>query len=182
MGDVYMNYDENEIQQLLTEMTEALQEAHEAQERYSAKLDELEKENLFLSETITQNKLGLITTERRDLLRKVMQTESDASKALEEAQSIRSEYYTKLDKISVMIKDVMHKENNLDQCIDEESDKKIADQKQLLNNNYKKEKARLQHEYSKLEADIKHKLKIRTIIAAVGAGVAIISILLTVFA
>ncbi len=169
-----------DVQQLLNEMTEALEESHKIQERYSAKLDELEKENLFLSETITQNKLGLITTERRELLIKVAQTEADASKTLEEAKAIQSEYNAKLDNISILIKNAMYKENNIDKCIDEESDKKIADQKQTLNNNYKKEKAKLQREYNKLEADIKHKLKIRTIIAVVGVGIGIISPLLIV--
>ncbi len=50
-----MDYEEIDVQKLITDMTEALQEAHEVQEQYAAKLDELEKENLSLSETITQN-------------------------------------------------------------------------------------------------------------------------------
>ncbi len=63
-----MTKEDNDIQQLLVEMTEALEEAHEVQKRYAAMLDEIEKENCFLSDTIVKNKLGLITTERRHLL------------------------------------------------------------------------------------------------------------------
>ncbi len=169
-----------DIQELLNEMTEALQEAHEVQERYSAKLDELEKENLFLSETITQNKLGLITTERRELLMKVANAESDANKATEEARAIHNEYDEKLNKIALLIKGVQEKQADMDAHINAEAENKISGLKQTLNNNYKKEKSKLQKEYAKLEADIRQKLKNRTIIAGIGLGVGIISVLVMI--
>lgn len=53
----------------------ALQEAIDVQERFSAKLDELEKENSFLTETIVVNKLGLVTIERRKIIAEMMKLE-----------------------------------------------------------------------------------------------------------
>lgn len=173
-----MQYDEIETQRLLEEMTEALQAAHEVQERFSVKLDELEQENRFLSETITQNKLGLITTERRELLMKVADAESDVNKATEEARAIHDEYDEKLNKIALLIKDVQEKQADMDAHINAEAENKISDLKQTLNDNYKKEKAKLQKEYMKCEADIQRKLKVRTIIAGICAGIAMISVLL----
>ena len=172
--------DDRAIQELLQEMTSALQEAQVVQERYSAKLDELEKENLFLSDTIKQNKLGLITTERRELLRKVREREEKAESALEEAQSIRSEFEGKINKVSVMIKDVTDKQNGLDDYIEKQAEDKIAQQKKALNSEYDKKKRELRHEYDKMKAGIQRKLKTRTIIMAISLIVAVAAIVSTI--
>ena len=57
-----------DTERLLDEMTQALQECMEVQDRYSEKLDELVAENQFLTDTIIQSKLGKITVERRHLI------------------------------------------------------------------------------------------------------------------
>ena len=164
------------IQQLLTEMAEALRSAEEAQNRYSAKLNELEQENIFLSETIKQNKLGLITTERRDLLRKVSEREDGANRALEEARAIRSEYDEKLDKVSLIIKDVASKQNDLNGHIEKKAEAKIAKQKKTLGNKYNKDKTRLQKEYEELKAKIQKKIRTRTIVMLISIAIAAVAV------
>lgn len=173
-----MDHEEIDVQNLLNDMTEALQEAHEIQKKYAAKLDELEKENLFLSETITQNKLGLIATERRELLAENAKIKSDADRSISQANAIKDEYEQKLDKMSAMVKNIHNKQSNIDNYIDSEAKNKIFDLKQANSDILKKEREKLQKEYQKLETNIKQKLKIHRMATTIGIGIGAIGILL----
>lgn len=110
-------------------MIEALEEAIMVQQKYSEALEKLKQENQFLADTITNNKLGKISTERRELLAKVSKAESDSKTAIAEASSVKSEYGQKLDKITILIKDVKSKQDNIDAYIDSAAESKVADAK-----------------------------------------------------
>lgn len=62
------HYNIEDPYELIEEMTKALEEAMETQKRYSEVLDKLKNENQFLADTILNDKLGLITTERREII------------------------------------------------------------------------------------------------------------------
>lgn len=65
-GGVCMSSEKDNTDQMLNEMTEALQEAIEVQEKYSKVLEELEQENELLTNVIIKYKLGKeVEKERR---------------------------------------------------------------------------------------------------------------------
>lgn len=131
----------------MNEMIEALQEAMAVQQKYATALKELKQENQFLADTITNNKLGKISTERRQLLARVNQAESDSKTAVHEAESVKSEYESKLDKITVLIKEVQSKQSNIDAYINSEAETKVAN----IKADY------IKHKQSNDEALAKHK-------------------------
>ena len=96
---------EKEVQQLLAEMTEALQEANETQERYSTKLAELIKENEFLSETIVKHKLGLITTERRKIIEENEKLKRELSLLRENDQAILEKKDTDYETVPISLEE-----------------------------------------------------------------------------
>lgn len=114
------------INEQINEMTKTLEEAIVVQQRYAEALEELKQENQFLADTITNNKLGKISTERRQLLARVNQAESDSKTAVHEAESVKSEYESKLDKITVLLKEVQSKQSNIDAYINSEAETKVA--------------------------------------------------------
>ena len=118
-----------DINEQINEMVEALEEAMAVQQKYADALAELKEENQFLADTITNNKLGKISTERRQLLAKVTKAESDSKTAISEANAIKSEYEQKLDKITILIKVVKSKQADIDAYIDSEAENKVADAK-----------------------------------------------------
>ena len=168
------------MEQTIKQLTDALNECIEIQDQLSEALTECENENTFLTETIVNNNLGLIVTERRELLSKNRDIKYDADKAINEANAIKNEYSQRLDKIAKMIKDVSNKQSSIDKCIDSEADKKISNLKQANSEMLKKERQKLQKEYQKLEADIRQKLKFHRIIAAISISVGAIGILVGV--
>ena len=79
-----------DVRQLLVEMTDALEEAHKVLNTYATMLDKLEKENKFLSDTIVQYKLGLITTERRKLINENRSLKEEVSLLMGKIKQLRS--------------------------------------------------------------------------------------------
>ena len=118
-----------DVNEQINEMVQALEEAMVVQQKYADALAELKEENQFLADTITNNKLGKISTERRQLLARVTNAESDSKTAISEADAIKSEYEQKLDKITILIKDVKSKQADIDAYIDSEAENKVADAK-----------------------------------------------------
>ena len=171
---------DDDIQKLLEEMAEALQESHEIQEKYSQKMNELIEENKFLSETITKSKLGLIATERRELLSNITRNKIESEKTMEEAVNIRNEYENKLEKITTLIMEVKNKNQDIESYINSEAEKKIAKTKSSLKNKYKKKEDDLMDKYSKLKLQITEKLKIRNNITGIIAIIAIIELIIMI--
>lgn len=134
--------------------SETIQKLTEACQDLMQMVNELKEENTFLTDTICNQKMGKITTERRQLLARANQAESDSKTAIAEANTIKSEYEHKLDKIIILIKDVKSKQSDIDAYIDCESDNKIQSQKDKLNNNYKKQKQKLQEEFNQKESQL----------------------------
>lgn len=165
--------DNVDTEKLIRDMTEALDEARDVQDVYSRTLEQLEKENRFLANTIEQYKIGKIITERRELHIKLSQAETNSAKAINDASAIQNEYNGKLDKLSAMIKDVQDKQDNINSYIDTESEKKIADTKRSLNNKFRAEDKKLHKDYRSMEVKINDKLRLYRIVT-------IISILITV--
>ena len=87
--------------EMIEQLNKALEQAMEVQDKYSAALDEMASENKFLTDTILQNKMGLITEERRKLLAEVNQANASSQNAIREAQKLKSEYERKLSKITL---------------------------------------------------------------------------------
>lgn len=133
----------------MNEMIEALQEAMVVQQKYATALEELKQENQFLADTITNNKLGKISTERRQLLARVNQAESDSKTAIHEAESVKSEYESKLDKITVLLKEVQSKQSNIDTYINSEAETKVAN----IKADYIKHKKSNDEELAKYKAE-----------------------------
>ncbi len=79
-----------DVRQLLVEMTETLEEANKVNNTYATMLDKLEKENKFLSDTIVQYKLGLITTERRKLINENRSLKKEVSLLMGKIKQLRS--------------------------------------------------------------------------------------------
>ena len=142
-----------DVNEIIEQLTEALQQAMEVQDKYSAALDEMDKENKFLADTIVQNQLGRITEERRKLLVKMEQTNASSQKIKSDALAMKSEYGKKLDKITILIQDVKAKQSDIDSYIDSESDAKIADTKKSLNTEYMKKRLELECQYQQKESD-----------------------------
>ena len=135
-----------DINEQINEMAEALEEAMAVQQKYAAALKKLKEENQFLADTITNNKLGKISTERRQLLDRVSKTEYEARTAIKESNAIKSEYEQKLNKIIPFIRDINSKQADIDTYIDSKakivSDKYKAENDALLQeqlNKYKKQ-------------------------------------------
>lgn len=113
----------------IEEMVELLQEAVVVQQKYATALEELKQENQFLADTITNNKLGKISTERRQLLTQMHEIESESKNIKEEAELVKSEYEQKLNKVTYIIKDFTGKQSNIDSYIDSEVENKVASAK-----------------------------------------------------
>ena len=79
-----------DVRQLLVEMTETLEEANKVNNTYATMLDKLEKENKFLSDTIVQYKLDLITTERRKLINENRSLKKEVSLLMGKIKQLRS--------------------------------------------------------------------------------------------
>ena len=158
---------EMSTEQLLEEMTKALQDALDTQTLCSETIDKLEKENQFLTDTILQKKLGKITEERRSLLEKMRKTKEKSERELKEAQEIRNEYDSKLEKVSKITKQALYEKESLDKCIEEKSEEKIKDIRDKNDENLKIEKKKLEKEYKKKEMALKKKEKIYWIIIGI---------------
>ncbi len=153
------SYENLSTEQLIEEMTNALKDAIEVQQRYSEMLDKLTEENQFLTETITQNNLGRLSTERRKLIEENREIKVSSDKALRDAKRIRSEYEYKLDKIADITKDILSKQEDINKYIDQESEKKIQEIKQNLKNKYNVNKSELQEKFQKMEDKFNGKIK-----------------------
>lgn len=169
----------------MNEMIEALQEAMVVQQKYATALEKLKQENQFLADTITNNKLGKISTERRQLLARVNQAESDSKAAVHKAESVKSEYESKLDKITVLIKEVQSKQSNIDTYINSEAETKVAN----IKADYIKHKQSNDEELAKHKAEnnallqdqlnkYKQQHKIIVICGVIGVIVGILGVLL----
>ena len=141
-------------------------------------VNELKDENSFLTDTICNSKLGKITTERRELLAKIEQTNASSQRIKSEDLAMKSEYGKKLDKITILIQDVKAKQSDIDSYIDSESDAKIADIKKSLNAEYKKKQSELECRYQQKDSDCEVKvLKFKhfMVTAIIGMVIATIS-------
>lgn len=103
----------------------ALKEANEIIDNYKQTIDELSDENSFLTDTITINKLGKITTERRDMQMNMFRMQAESEKAVSDAKKTVKEYNSKLDEINRTAADVKDKQKKINTYIDEEAKKKV---------------------------------------------------------
>ena len=104
---------------------DTLKEANETIDNYKQTIDELIDENSFLTDTITVNNLGKVTTERRDMQSNMFRIQAKSEKAVSEAREIIKEYNSKLEEINKTIVDVKNKQKSLNTYIDEEAKKKV---------------------------------------------------------
>ncbi len=176
----YENEDLITSDEFMQEMVKALQDAIEVQEKYSETLTKLEEENQFLTDTIIQNKLGNIVSERRDLLTKLSENEFTTSRLSATATETKKKYETRLDKVAEMIEEMQVKQLNLDRYIAVEAEKKIAKQRKNNEETLKKEQKKLYEKYLKCERGIKRKLKIHYVITIVSVCAGIAGVLLKV--
>ncbi len=115
---IYINIEE----QLNNELTKSIQMQKEMQDL----IDELVTENNFLSDTITANKLGKITIERRDLQLQMQRIQKEADKKLSEAKKIRSKYEQVTSEIENIKNRISDKEENIDKYIASKATKQIS--------------------------------------------------------
>ena len=113
---------------------------------YERIIGELKDENDFLTETITTNKLGKITTERRDIQSQMFQMEIKCEKSIKDANAVKKEYYDKLDELNTRLSDVKKKQNETDIYINAEAEKKVK----KIKDEYKKKLSRHKAENDKI--------------------------------
>ncbi len=165
-----------EQEQLIVEMTEALQEAIDVQEKYSEKLDELAEENSFLSETILQNKLGRITLERKALIEKMEYAETNSKERLREAKEIQQEYNEKLKEVIKLNKELKSKVNHIDDYIKHNVDAKIREIEYNMYADLNDKEAQIKEKQAKETSKFTHKLIFYRI--AIGLSITIATIML----
>ncbi len=112
----------------------ALKEANETIDNCKQTIDELSDENSFLTDTITANNLGKITTERRDMQMNMFRIQTESEKAVSDAREIVKKYNSKLNEINRTAADVKDKQKNLNAYIDEEAKKKVKKTKSECKN------------------------------------------------
>ena len=164
-----------EQEQLIVEMTEALQEAIDVQEKYSEKLDELAEENSFLSETILQNKLGRITLERKALIEKMEYAETNSKERLREAKEIQQEYNEKLKEVIKLNKELKNKVNHIDDYIKHNVDAKIREIEYSMYEDLNNKEAQTKEKQAKEKNKFTHKLIFYRI--AIGVSITIATIM-----
>jgi len=120
------------------QLSNELRNSVKIQKEMQATIDELTTENTFLTETITAQRLGKITTERRDLQAQMYMIQSEAKSKLEEAKKIRSRYEKAMSDAETIKKGLLDKEENVDKYIEKESSRKISEKLSEL----EKEKAK----------------------------------------
>lgn len=118
-----------DINEQIDEMIKALEEAMVVQQKYAEALEELKQENQFLADTITTNKLGKISTERRKLLADMQNMQDESQRLTDEANDVKSEYEKKLEKVVLLVEATQAKLKDENHYIDEEAEKKVADAK-----------------------------------------------------
>ncbi len=96
-------------------------------------IDELIRENTFLTETITLHKLGEIVADRRNIQAQMEAVKSQANSELSEAANIRSLYEQELYNIETIKKRLLNKENDINEYIRIEATKQIATENEKLN-------------------------------------------------
>ena len=135
----------------LNELNQILQDAITIKHIHESTIDALKEENQFLADTLTQNKLGKITEERRDIKERLRQLKQSSEEAIKEADNIKGDYECKLEKLTIMIQDIKKKQSDIDVYINNEAENKISNKIDELENKYKKKNSKLQKEYQNKE-------------------------------
>ena len=90
-----------------------LKKSIKIQNEMQISIDNLIKENTFLTETITLNKLGQITTERRQLQSQIYNIKKEAELKVSEAQKVYDKYQKMVSDISALQHELLNKKNKL---------------------------------------------------------------------
>lgn len=144
---------------LLKKLMISLKDSLDVQDKYEELTVQLIQENKFLIDTISEHNLGKITSERRSLLLQVEKAEISAKAIKNEADNIKDEYSDKLDKITMLIKDVKSKQSEIDKYIALEAKKRVSKKEKSLDLKYKERRDKLESEYKIREEIIIQKSK-----------------------
>ena len=136
-----------------------LKKSIKIQNEMQISIDNLIKENTFLTETITLNKLGQITTERRQLQSQIYNIKKEAELKVSEAQKVYDKYQKMVSDISALQHELLNKKKQIDGYISLEASKQISEQMQQL----KSEKKRCQDELDKHIRENDKKLELQTL-------------------
>lgn len=104
---------------------QALKEANTTIENFQQIVNELSIENAFLTDTITKNQLGQITTERRKLQADMLDLQLKSDKAISNAKEMVTQYSQMMDTLDKMTADVNRKQQDINKYIDTEAEKII---------------------------------------------------------
>ena len=109
---------------------EAIKDLMECCDEYEKIISQLQEENAFLTETIENNNLDKIASERRTLLNNIKQRESASELKMKNAESIKTEYFSKLDELNERLADIKTKQDNINLYIDASAEEKVANERQ----------------------------------------------------
>lgn len=154
--------DENEI---INELTEALQQSSEIQRKQQSFIQHAKEENDFLADTILKNKLGKIAEERKRIL--ILEASSKKAKELYEQRA--EEYRQKT-------RSIKRKQDKINEYVDYISDKKIEKKKARLARSLREKESVLRDYYKEKENAYTRKL---TIYKRVIIGLVLYAILIT---
>lgn len=104
---------------------EAITSLLETCETLKETIEQLQKQNAFLTDTIEKNNLGQIKLERLSLLVENDQCKREADIAIKEANQIKSEYESKMFEANKGLADVRKKQSDIASYIAAETEKKI---------------------------------------------------------
>lgn len=120
---------------------------------------QLIQENQFLIDTISENSLGKITSERRSLLLQIEKYEISANAIKNEANIIKNEYSDKLNKITILLKDVESKQSEIDKYIVSEAKKRVSKKEKNLDSQYIEKCNELKSKYKEKENILNQKIR-----------------------
>lgn len=105
--------------------------------KYAEIVEQLQKENAFLADTIEKNNLNQIKTERQSLLKENEKCKNDLRNAISEINQAKSEYAFKISELNNKLAEIKRKQDDIELYINAEADKKVKNIK-LEYQNYKK--------------------------------------------
>lgn len=133
----------------LQQTMEALEIKIEEEKKYKEALDILSKENQFMHNTIMNQKMGKITSERRKLLERIRESERASKEAVKNAKKAETEYHNEYTRIKGLLEQARKLKTETDRYIQEEAENMAQKQLEDGKKSLARHKKQLEEEYGK---------------------------------
>ena len=163
---------------LVARLMESLHGLEEANEEYQRIIRALTEENRFLAETITTNRIGRITAERRELKSMIREKERECTYRISEAIEIKNKFETDSLELNKKLQAVMEQQADIMRYIDIESERKTAEIKSFYQHELSEHIAQNDSELQKMKAKYRNRYKVMICVTICGVAFGIISTLI----